>query len=70
MSDQKQAMCEACQIRPVEEPDVYTKCAKCVTQLARGVIVSNCPRPHAMFSKRRGRRGLSVHSANSTKKGD
>ena len=57
-------LCEACRRRPVEEPESYTKCFKCLMKLAHGHIVEHVPQPDLFHSKRRGRTGVGIEYSN------
>jgi hypothetical protein len=51
----KEIYCECCQLRPVEEPDVYTKCSHCLAKLAKGYNIVGGTMPHPLYTKHRGK---------------
>ena len=57
------AYCECCLENPVEEPDISTKCKRCLFRLEHGLYVRGQRQPNAFYSKRRGHAGHSVDTA-------
>ena len=61
---QPEVLCETCWITPVEEPAIYTRCARCRYRLRKGWPIHGVRGAHIFNSKKRGRTGMSIHASN------